>query len=220
MEETIRDDGFEATFVVSTPRAEAWARLEAAKPAVDGLGECRPGQWWIPAIEAPADELEVEPQHRLVARKAVQPCKGTEIVLTLTDEGSGTRIRIVQSGFGEGFAAQRAWLATGWYPILADLVIYFERGVSLGRHASMWSSIGCDVTETDEGVVVAGAVREGGFADRAGLQEGDLLVRLMGSPLTTIHDLAVLSRGPLRPGTEASVRFLRGTELRRGVGQI
>ena len=220
MKETIRDDGFEATFVVSTTRDEAWARLEAAEPAAEGLGERRPGQWWIPAIEAPADELEVEPGHRLVTRKAVQPCKGTEIVLTLTDEGSGTRITIVQSGFGDGFAEQRAWLAAGWYPILADLVIFFERGVSLGRHASMWSSIGCEVTETDEGLVVAGAVQDGGFSAQAGLQQGDLLVRLMGSPLTTIHDLAVLSRGPLRPGTEATVRFLRGTELRRGVGQI
>jgi hypothetical protein len=220
MKETIRDDGFEATFVVSTPRAEAWARLAAATPAFDGVGSTRPGQWWIPGIEAPADELEVVPEERLVTRKAVQPCKGTEIVLTLTDEDHGTRITIVQTGFGEGFAEQRAWLTAGWRPILADLVIFFERGVSLGRHASMWSSIGCDVVETDEGLVVRGAVREGGFAARAGLQAGDLITRLLGAPIVTIADLSVLTRGPLRPGTEAKVHFVRGHEVRRGVGQV
>ena len=220
MNETIREDGFEATFVVSTPRAEAWARLEAAKPAFDSLGACREGQWWIPGIEAPADELEVVPGERLVTRKAVHPCKGTEIVLTLTDEDTGTRITIVQTGFGAGFAEQRAWLAAGWYPILADLVIFFERGVSLGRHASMWSGIGCDVRESDEGLVVTGAVHPGGFAAQAGLRDGDLIVGLAGSPVVSIHDLAVLVRGPLRPGTEAKVRFVRGTELLRGVGQV
>lgn len=48
MEERVRDDGYEATFVVATPRDEAWKRLEAAKPAFDALPHLRPGQWWIP----------------------------------------------------------------------------------------------------------------------------------------------------------------------------
>src|SRR5688500_12661222 len=114
MEETIRDDGFEATFVVSTPRAEAWRRLQRASPAFESMGEARPGQWWIPGIEAPADELGVVPEQELHARKAVDPCKGTEIFITMTDEETGTRVTIVQSGFGSGFADARPWLTAGW----------------------------------------------------------------------------------------------------------
>ena len=212
MRETIRDDGFEATFVVSTPRPEAWARLERAAPAAEGMGEARPGQWWIPGIEAAADELEVVPEERLRARKAVEPCKGTEIVLTLEDDETGTRITIVQTGFGSGFSSARPWLAAGWSTILADLVIFFERGVSLGRHASMWWSIGCDVEETDEGLVVRGPFRHGGLAAEAGLEDGDLILKLQGSPIVTVKDLSVLTRGPLRPGAEVRVRVLRGID--------
>ena len=212
MEETVRDDGFEATFVVSTPRPEAWARLEGATPAFEALGSARPGQGWIPGIEAPADELEVVPGERLRARKAVEPCKGTEIVLTMEDDATGTRITIVQSGFGSGFSSARPWLAAGWYPILADLVIFFERGVSLGRHASMWWSLGCEVVETDEGLVVRGPIHAGGLADVAGLQDGDLILKLQGSPIVTVKDLSVLTRGPLRPGADVRVRVLRGID--------
>ena len=220
MEEVERDDGFEATFVVSTPRAEAWERLRTASPAFEALGETRPGQWWIPGIEAPADELEVVSEERLLARKAVEPCKHTEIAITMTDEDAGTRITIVQNGFGAGFAASRPWLAAGWSAILADAVVFFERGVSLGRHASMWSSLGCDVEETQEGLVVAGRRPSVGFAAQADLQAGDLILHLMGSPVVTIADLSVLLRGPLRPGTETTVRYLRGDEVVRGTGRV
>jgi hypothetical protein len=202
-------DGFEATFVVSTPRAEAWARLAGATPAFEQLGAARPGQWWIPGVGAPADELDVEPTTRLRARKAVEPCKGTEIVITLEDEETGTRITIVQTGFGEGFAERRAWLESGWHAIVADLVIFFERGVSLGRHATWWSSIGCDVVETDEGLVI-GTLAADGFARRAGLEPGDLILQLAGAPVVDVHELSVLVRGPLRAGTETKIRYLRG----------
>ena len=41
MHDRHRDDGFEVTFVVATPRAEAWERLAGAEPGVaveaDGL---------------------------------------------------------------------------------------------------------------------------------------------------------------------------------------
>ena len=219
MRETIRDDGFEATFVVSTPRKEAWDRLREAKPAFDGMGSAREGQWWIPGVEAPADELDVDPPSMLRARKAVEPCKGTEIVITLEDEGTGTRITVVQTGFGPGFSASRAWLTAGWHQILADYVVFFERGVSLGRHATPWWSLGCDVTETPEGLV-ASDVRADGLAGQAGLQDGDLILHIAGSPVINVRDLSMIFRGPLRAGTEAKVRYLRGTEVRSGKGTV
>lgn len=213
MEERTRDDGFEATFVVSTPRARAWEWFESAKPASDALPPAAPGQWWIPAIEAPADEREVVAGTRFCGEKATEPCRGTEIVITMEDAETGTRITIVQTGFGAGFAAQRPWLAAGWSAILADLVVFFEHGVAVGRHLSWWWDLGCVVIETDSGLTI-GDVNDDGFAARAGLQRGDLIVTLAGTPVVTVRDLSVLVRGPLHTGVEANVSYFRGTEVR------
>jgi hypothetical protein len=219
MEERIRPDGFEATFVVSTPRAKAWELLLAAEPATDSLAPPGPGQRWIPAIEGAAEDVEVVPEERLRARKVTEPCAGTEIVITFDDDSSGTRITVVQTGFGPGFDIGRPWLAAGWYAILADFVAYFERGVPLGRHLTMWWSIGCDVAETPEGLVV-GTVHPDGFAARAGLERGDLILRLAGAPILTVRDLSILTRGPLRTGVQAEVSVLRGDQVLTTKGAI
>ena len=84
MEERHRDDGFEATFVVGVVRATAWDRLQSAAPAVDGLPTPRPGQWWIPGVEGPADPIEVGPwcperRRRIVrVQLACSPCRTLE----------------------------------------------------------------------------------------------------------------------------------------------
>ncbi len=219
MEERLRDDGFEATFVVSTPRAKAWELLQNATPVANSPVAPRPGQVWIPAIEGAAEEIETVPEERLRARKATEPCAGTEIVITMEDAASGTRITIVQTGFGAGFDVARPWLTAGWYAILADFVTFFERGIALGRHVTMWWSIGCAVTETPEGLAV-GAVYPDGFAARAGLEPGDLIVRLAGTPVLDIRDLSVLTRGPLRTGVETTARVLRGGQVLEVSGTI
>jgi hypothetical protein len=212
MEERERPDGFEATFVVSTPRARAWELLRSAQPATPSLAAPGPGQRWIPAIEGAAEDIDVVPGELLRARKVTEPCAGTEIVITFEDEASGTRITVVQAGFGPGFEARRSWLAAGWAAILADFVAFFERGVALGRHATMWWSIGCDVSETAEGLVVGG-LSDDGFAARAGLARGDLILQLAGTPVLNVRDLAVLVRGPLRAGVDTSARVLRGEQV-------
>jgi len=213
-----RDDGFEATFVVRVPRAEAWARLDEATPAAEGLDPPAPGQRWLPGFEGAGEDIEVVPGERLRARKATWPCEGTEVVVVLEDHDAGTRITVVQTGFGDGFAERRRWLGTGWWPIVADLAVYLERGVSLGRHLTPWASLGCPVTETPGGLTV-GAPAPGSFAEQAGLREGDLVVRLAGSPVVGIPELAVLLRS-LRPGTATKVRYLRGADVLSGTGTM
>jgi hypothetical protein len=207
------DDGFEVTFVVSTPRPKAWELLVTAQPASEMLAPPAEGQWWVPAIEGAADPVEVVPDARLHCRKVTDPCRGTEIVITMEDAESGTRITIVQTGFGEGFQAQRSWLEAGWFTIAADFVTFFERGIQLGRHVAMWWDVGCDVFETGEGLVV-GNVRDTTFAARAGLQTGDLVVQLAGAPVLSVRDLSILIRGPLHSGVDTSVCYLRGDEMR------
>jgi PDZ domain len=219
MEERIRDDGFEATFVVSTPRAKAWELLMSAERASDVLPPPAEGERWIPGIEGPAEDLEVVSDELVRCRKTAEPCRGTEIVITMEDAATGTRITIVQTGFGDGFDERRPWLTAGWYAILADLVVFFERGISLGRHVPWWWCIGCDVLETDEGLVV-GDVRDDGFAARAGLQRGDLILQLAGAPILDVRDLSILTRGPLRTGVETIVRYLRGEQIQTATAGI
>jgi hypothetical protein len=73
-----------------------------------------------PGVEAPADEVSVTPESELRVIKAVEPCKGTEIVITFEDEDTGTRITFVQTGFGDGFAQMKPWLEAGWWAIRAE----------------------------------------------------------------------------------------------------
>jgi hypothetical protein len=201
-------DGFEASFVVSTPRADAWKRLEALHDE----------QWYIPGVEAPADELEVVSESKLRVRKAVEPCKGTEIVITFEDADTGTRITFVQTGFGDGFAEMKPWLEAGWWAIRADLFVFFEHGVHLQRHAKWGASLGCDVTETPGGLVVA-RVNEAGFAAQAAMQNGDLIVTLHGSPVVNVRELSAVMRA-FKPGAEFRATYLRGGEWLQGAGTL
>jgi len=74
--------------------------------------------------------------------------------------------------------------------------------------------------ETPAGLVVANVV-PGGFADQAGMAPADLIVRLAGAPVVDVHELSVLTRGPLRrSGTETKVHYLRGNELLSGRGTV
>jgi hypothetical protein len=218
MEERQREDGFEATFVVRTPRAEAWARLREAAPAHDSIPGPLDGQWWIPGVEGAADEIDVTEGEQLRARKATFPCEGTEIVVTMEDDASGTRITFVQHGFGPDFEERRPWLESGWWAIRADLYVYFSRGVSPGRHLRPWSSIGGEVEETPGGLTLVD-VRPGGFADQAGARSGDLVLTMAGSPVLTTRELSVLLRA-FPSGTETKLRYLRDREVLRGAGTL
>jgi hypothetical protein len=47
-----------------------------------------------------------------------------------------------------------------------------------------------------------------------------VIITVAGSPVLTVRDLSVLTRGPLQPGTEVEVRYLRGDQLLVGTGAI
>jgi hypothetical protein len=207
IEERHRDDGFETTFVVSVSRAEAWKRLVDVQ---------RDGTWWIPGVESTADELEVEPASRLTVRKAEQPCKDTVIAMTFEDEGTGTRITFVQNGFGPMFDSARPWLEAGWWAIRADLFVFFELGVSPARHSRWGAGLGCDVTETPGGLVVS-KVSERGFAADAGMEDGDLVLLLSGSPVVDVRELSAVLRA-FRAGDAVRARWLRDGEMMSGAG--
>jgi hypothetical protein len=175
------DDHFEATFRLRIDRATAWERLTSTD---DG---------WLPGFDSKATVVEAVAPERLRATKDEQPCAGTDIVVTLEDDGTGTRVHVVQSGFGDWLPARLEVMAVGWRFIVADLQAYLATGVHARRHLRRWGDLGADATAADGGVRVAD-VRAGGLAERIGIVEGDLLTTLAGAPVASLDDLVTVLR--------------------------
>lgn len=85
--------------------------------------------WDRYGVEVSADVLRVEPGRRLLLEAVWGPGKPTSIEVTLEDDGSGrTRVRTVQSGFGEGADWDHEYEGThsGWRKALGMLKHYVE----------------------------------------------------------------------------------------------
>ena len=212
-------DGFEAVLSINVDRDTAWTNLVGATPPPGFAADLGADRRWLPGFEGEGDVLESDEGKRLRVRKATEPCAGTEIVVVLEDEGTGTRITVSQTGFGD-VGGLRPWLASGWATIVADFAVALERGVQLRRHLGPWNDLGCLIEEGPTGVAVASPARPGSLAAAAGLEPGDLLVSIAGTPVANVPDLAVLVRGALAPGVEVDVVALRGAERHEGRGAI
>jgi hypothetical protein len=210
-------DEFRATFSVSIAPARVWPEL-ARSPEDHGQSavESGPGtQVWLPGWEMTAEVLKVVPGEQLLLRKDTQPCKGTEILIALEDEGSGTSVTIVQSGFGAFFDKALNWLGIGWDYIVKDLALYLETGVLAHRHHSAWAlGLGADILESPTGLVVA-QVSGDGIASRAGVQAGDRLLTLAGAQLANTRDL-VIALGTQRGVKSVELSWVRGGERVKG----
>ena len=201
-------DGFEATFRLQVDRTTAWRRLTG-----DDAGTEPGAHLWLPGFDAQATVTDVEPLRRLRATKDDEPCAGTDIVVTLEDDETGTRITVVQSRFGDWMPAMREMMAIGWRFIVADLRLFLATGVDARRHLRPWGDLGADASAADGGVRVEG-VRVGGLADRLGMVDGDLLVTLAGAPVASCDDLVTVLR-VLDAGAAADVgaEWVRAGEL-------
>lgn len=89
----------EKAFDVDGTPDQAWRKLEQL------TAEHAPGPhtWWLPGFRCRATEVAATAGHRLEVIKAEQPCEGTTIVFTFEHAGTGTRIRVTQSGFDPAF---------------------------------------------------------------------------------------------------------------------
>jgi uncharacterized protein YndB with AHSA1/START domain len=207
------DDRFEATFVVDAPAETVWERLTRAEPLKELGGRpagLDPNLRWLAAWEAAASDVEVEPGRRLRAVKEMQPCKGTEILVTLEHAGTGTKVTVVQSGFGAGFEAALEDLTIGWYDILADIELFLATGVRGGRHPRPWASFGARVRATGAGLEVT-QVREETFAGRAGLEKGDIVITVAGAPISSRIQLETVMR-VCHSGDDVKVSWARGSQ--------
>ena len=201
-------DRFETTFTISAPPDIVWKRLDEHDDD---------GHWKIPAFEGLGEELEVAPGEKLRARKLTEPCAGSEIVVVLEHELSGTKVTITQSGFPAWFASAADAFAIGWRHIVADLALYLERGVRGGRHARPWAMLGCSLHETLPGLEVDD-VMPGTLAARIGVQPGDIVLTVGGAPIVTRAELETMMR--IAGGTEVEVEWVHGDDKLAAVGSL
>jgi len=213
-------DDFETTFVVEAAPAEVWQALtERTLPAAEGDSPDQlhyvlpgfPSMTPLPVVGASCTPLEVEPERLLRVRKDHHPCQGTEIAVRLEHAESGTRVTVVQSGFGAFLDIVGKDVVFGHgAQIVADLHLYLLHRVAVP--GQRWgASLGAKTAQRHFGLVVEG-VAPNGFADRAGMKAGDVLVSLRGhrvyrtEPLWTILALTDV-------GDEAEVSWIRDHEL-------
>jgi hypothetical protein len=189
-------DGFKATFSVEVAPEEVWPALarKTEDPGQSAIDSPIGTQVWLPGYEMTGELLDVIPGRRLLLRKDAEPCKGTEILITLEDADSGTKVTIVQSGFGARFDLALKGLEIGWDYIVKDFALYLETGVIAHRHLDGWGGpLGAEMKETASGLVVT-RVSSKLPAGRAGLQPGDRLLTLAGATVVNTRDLMVAWR--------------------------
>jgi predicted metalloprotease with PDZ domain len=201
--------------VVALPVEQTWESLAGAEPE-PASGD--PTGWWLPGFESAAEALEVEPHRRLRFRKVSEPCAGTEISITLETAETGTRVTVVQSGFGAWFDEAFEAMAIGWSHIVADLHLYLERGVHGRRHSRPWAGLGCALRSSDTGLEVVD-VYPSGFAREAGLEPGDLLLAVGEAPVLVRRELETLMR-VYRTGEKVEMTWVRGDEVRSGAAVL
>ena len=87
-----------------------------------------------------------------------EPCAGTDIVVTLEDEDTGTRVHVTQS-FGDWLPTRYEIMSVGWRYIVADLQTYLATGVHARRHLRPWGDLGAEATAIDGGVSIDASAR-------------------------------------------------------------
>lgn len=214
-------DGFETTFVVDLAIDEVWEALTSR--TVDGEPDADPEVHYVlpgfPSFTsldvagASCTPVEIEVGRLLRVRKEHEPCAGTEIAVRLEATETGTRVTVVQSGFGPWLDRVRDSFHTHWVQIVADFRLFIERGLTVPGTA--WgASLGAQTRHTPVGLEIV-AVDSGGFSESAGLRPGDLVLTLRGIRLHDTQQLwTVLALTEI--GSSADVTWARGREPMRG----
>ena len=203
---------YERAFVVAAPITRAW--LAFTDPQERDAWMANP---YVERFE-PAEIAigAVEPLRRLRWSQRYGGLDGTyETTVTFESVDDGTRIRIVRRGFGESDAWRHYAhnTARGWDEMIADLALYLETAVRGARHFSFRSGLGATMLQSAAGVRITSVI-PGGFAARAGMQAGDVLLRLNGASVVHLADVAFIGR-EREPGEIVEAEYVRGATVLR-----
>ena len=104
------------------------------------------------------------------------------------------------------------YLLRGSWPRIAELAYWPTMQMILWGFITQFFAQNSSYVAQAFGVLLSG-VRAGSAAEKGGLQRGDLLVELSGSPIRDIHDFMYVLRRA-RPGETATAVVMRGEERR------
>jgi uncharacterized protein YndB with AHSA1/START domain len=203
---------YERTFVVAVPAQRAWQAFADPKEREAWMGTGLPE-----SFEPVEVKIGVVEPHKLSWSQTQSGLEGGyETTVTFEEVATGTRITIVRSGFGasEEWRHYASSTARGWDEMIADLILYLETGVRGSRHLPFRSGLGATMLESGAGVRITHVV-PGGFAARAGMQAGDLLLRLNGAGVVQLSEVAFAGREHA-PREEIVAEYVRGGEILRG----
>lgn len=204
-----------------------WTRtFEFPRPLVD---------LWAAFVEAPPrltwndvlDRAEVDESARRIWWTDVDADIGVPMSMELAfaETVTGARVTLTRSGDGDGemFDVRQASKLVAWVEAMHDLSVYLDTGIDLRRlHAPHpehpISATGAQLREEPGGLRVT-AIQAESFSAGAGLEPGDLIVRMAGVPVFDRTDLWLLTR-LIAPGTATSVQFVRDKQLREAVATM
>jgi uncharacterized protein YndB with AHSA1/START domain len=181
--------------------------------------------WWQNGYYASGEIVQMSPDQALsLTWMGRQEPSATTIEITFTPQGDDTLVTLVHGGLGtdEAWDRIRAESVRGWQSGLENLQSVMETGIDLrvSRRpmigiliddqidARKASELGLPV----EGGVIIGTPLEGMGAQAAGLQKGDIIVRMGDKAITTYHSFAPAVE-PYQAGDAVEVAFYRDGEL-------
>jgi hypothetical protein len=145
-----------------------------------------------------------------------------EITVVFEEAETGTRITLTRAGFGGDADAWEIFGQSntlGWDEAITDLIAYVHTGVRAPRHApDLRSSIAAWPIRQEWGIELA-HVKPGGFADKAGMRSGDLLLKLDCAGIYQISDIWTFTR-VRRAGEDVEATYVRDRNLRLGRARL
>ena len=209
---------WQKTFEFSASLADVWeAYWETDEPQV--WNNPIKGDAYISNGVVQSEIVELEPE-QVIRWAEAEGHERIEMSLTFESTENGTKLTLTRSGFGSGddWTGLSEARLLGWEEAFHDLAVYLESGIALSRIHD-WKSAFAVTLYPVTGGLRAGPVRAGGFAQEAGIQPGDLVVRVAGVPVFRRSDQWLLQR-MFAPGDEVEVEFVRGGEVLTGRGAM
>jgi uncharacterized protein YndB with AHSA1/START domain len=205
---------WERTFEYAVPPADLWQAFYEIEEETVWNNPIK-GDAYLAAGQVEVEIDEMDPESR-IAWSERRDGQLVQMSVTFTETDTGTRLTLTRSGFGEGeeWASGQAGVVLGWEQALHDLGVYIESGIVMRRLHDWRSAFGMTLLEVPGGFRV-GSMRANAFGSQAGLEPGDLVVRIAGVPVYTRSDEWLLQR-MLNPGDEVDIEYVREGEVLNG----
>ncbi len=228
-----RNDVLKFKIDIAAPPEEVFSAFTSAAALTEWLCDvadvdAHPGGrlylWWTGGYYASGEFVDLKPGEQLVFswHGRGEPGK-TQVKVNFKDVDDGTHLVLHHQDLGSGkvWAKARKAIRKGWRTALDNLKSVIESGqdLRLARRPTLGES-GLDEVTPELAAQLALPVKaglrlhgvlEGQGAQQAGLQEGDVIVKVGGRKVRTINDLQAALQ-PFEAGEKVKVTFYRGGE--------